>query len=199
MRTISVLAAAILVSAVSLPSAGSATILFTSTLTGAQEAPGPGLDSASGTATLELNDTETRLTMLASLSGLDLDGLQTPGTTDDDVVAAHIHRAPTGSAGPVVWGFIGTPFNDTNPTDVVVDPLAGTVSAAWDLPEGNATTLGAELGNLLAGNLYLNFHTTAFPAGAIRGQILPATGVPEPASLALLGLAVMGLRLMRRR
>src|SRR5205807_7305785 len=34
--------------------------------------------------------------------------------------------------------------------------------------------LAAQTANILAGNAYINFHTTQFPGGEIRGQILPA-------------------------
>jgi hypothetical protein len=75
----------------------------------------------------------------------------------------------------VVWGFIGLPFNDTNPTDTVVTPFAdgvgGTVTSKWDLTEGNNTTLAAQLANILAGRTYINFHTRRFPGGEVRGQI----------------------------
>lgn len=186
--------AAVAAALVALAGPASAATMFTATLTGEQET-GPGSESAFGTASLELDDAQARLSMIVTLEGLDLDGLRTPDPADD-VIAAHIHRAPFGVAGPVVWGFLGTPFNDTDPTDLVVDPIAGTVATAWDLSEGNATTLAAELANLFAGNLYLNFHTPQFPAGAIRGQILR---VPEPAGLGLLGLAMLGLASLRRR
>jgi len=60
----------------------------------------------------------------------------------------------------------------------------------WNQPEGNAnTTLTAQLPNILAGRSYLNFHTTQFPGGEIRGQI---TVVPEPSTLALLGTVAAG-------
>jgi hypothetical protein len=44
-----------------------------------------------------------------------------------------------------------------------------------------------ELSYLFQGLTYVNIHTTAFPNGELRGQILP---VPEPTTLALLVWAV---------
>ena len=102
----------------------------------------------------------------------------------------------------MIWGFIGTPFNDNNPNDVVVTPFAsgvgGTVSGKWDLPEGQNTTFAAQVGNILAGLTYMNFHTVQFGSGEIRGQILV---VPEPETylLMLAGLAGIGAMVRRRR
>ena len=178
-----------------------AVTVFTATLTGAQESPVPGSPTASGFGTFILNDAQTALSWNVTVSGIDFTGTQSADTSDN-LTNAHIHRAPPGTAGPVIWGFICNPFNDNNPTDVVVSPfpsgLGGTVSTKWDAGEGNGTTLTAELANLLAGNTYINFHTTQFPGGAVRGQILPA--VPEPGTLALLASAlVAGGGILRKR
>lgn len=91
---------------------------------------------------------------------------------------AHLHNAPSGTAGDVVFA-----FNEPDGTWA----LSG--SDVW-------TGLSTELvDELFAGNIYANFHTDAFPAGEVRGQI---SRVPAPGSLALLGLgAAAGVR--RRR
>jgi len=94
-----------------------------------------------------------------------------------------------------VWGFFGAPFNDNSPNDAVVTPFAtgvgGTFSGKWDMGEGNNTTLTAQLANILAGRSYINFHTTQFAGGEIRGNIVVAVPEPETYALMLAGLAVV--------
>ena len=167
---------------------------------------------ATGTVSLVLNDAQTALTMSMTINNLDFGGRtpadpsddQTPDI-NDDLRAAHIHAAPTVTAttnGGVVWGFIGTPFNDNNQMAVDVTPfpapgVGGTVNVTWDAPEGNNTTLAAQLTHLLNRRAYVNFHTQQFSGGEIRGTI-----VPEPSSIALASLAVVGalaVRQLRRR
>ena len=56
-----------------------------------------------------------------------------------------------------------------------------------------------EEAQLLEGLFYVNVHTTLFPGGEIRGQLL-ATAVPEPSSYGIFGGAVLiGLMAYRRR
>jgi hypothetical protein len=165
---------------------------FQAFLDGSQETT-PTPSAATGLASLILNDAQDRLWITLSLTLLDLDGNQTPGNPDDDVTGLHIHNAPPGTNGGVVFGFIN-PNNDTN-GDLVIDAAAGTVTSAWDLSEGNSTTLSAQLPDLFAGNLYFNVHTPAYPPGEIRGQI----ALPVPAAAALIPLGLVPLAAVTRR
>ncbi len=47
--------------------------------------------------------------------------------------------------------------------------MGGTFSGKWDAPEGNGTTLAAQLNNLREGRAYVNFHTRAVPAAVRYG------------------------------
>ena len=188
------------------------TILFAN-LTTSQEVPptvpttatGAPRPISFGTATFVLNTAQTAMTFSATIFNIDFTGTQTTDI-NDNLVAAHIHAGPAvapGVNGPVVWGFFGTPFNDNNPNDVVNTPFAtgvgGTISGKWDAPEGNATTLTAQVANILGGHSYINFHTNQFTGGEIRGAI---NVVPEPSALMLFsaGVVILGsLGWLRRR
>lgn len=169
-------------------------LYFTATLEGSQEVPAVAT-AASGSATLALNAAQDRLEIMIELFGLDLDGAQTPDAADN-VVAGHIHAAPAGANGGVVFGLF-SPSSDLN-GDLLIDAAAGTISTAWDLAEGVGTTLAAQLPSLLSAGLYLNIHTLGNPAGEVRGQIVAAR-VPAPGGALLLGTALLALGFTRRR
>jgi CHRD domain/PEP-CTERM motif len=193
-------------------SAAAVTIL-TATLTDGTENPPTNPTTATGaprlsfgSATFVINDAMTSMTFAAMIFGIDVTGTQT-ADPNDNLVAAHIHAALTVTPttnGPVVWGFFGTPFNDTSPDDAVVAPfvndVGGTFSGKWDLSEGNGTTFAAQLANILSGHAYINFHTTQFPGGEIRGNITAVTLVPEPETYLLLlgGLGLIAATARRR-
>src|SRR5689334_843702 len=205
------LKAAIPVLTVLLAGAGHASIILTANLTNAQENPPTnpttvtGLPRTSfGTAMFLINDAMTSMTFTATVTGIDFTGTQSTDT-NDNLVAAHIHAGPTavpGSNAPVVWGFFGSPFNDNNPNDIVTTPfttgVGGTISGKWDLPEGNSTTLTAQLPNILSGHSYIHFHTNQFTGGEIRGA-LEVVSTPEPSTMAMFALAGLGLLLRRKQ
>jgi len=88
---------------------------------------------------------------------LDQPGATFALTCVHDVVGAtvmHIHRGAAGVNGPIVFD-LGDP--------------ASPVTATW------TGMTPADIADLLAGDLYINIHTSGRPAGEIRGQILSRT------------------------
>ena len=146
-----------------------------------------------GNANFVLSADMSQLTMTVTFFNMDINGMQTPGDTNDNLGAAHIHANATvvvGMNAPVVWGFFGMPDNDNAPDQLVVTPFAngvgGTISSIWDMSEGQNTTLTAHLNNIMTGHAYINLHTGQFGAGEIRGAL-----VPEPSTTALLGAGIL--------
>ncbi|MCL4305315.1 CHRD domain-containing protein [bacterium] len=77
-----------------------------------------------------------------------------------DVTAAHIHAAPAGTNGGVVHGLLN---------------LSNTGAfGSWALAAGNVTQFHTDL-------LYVNAHTSTYPGGEIRGQIVEIC-IPEDAN-----------------
>ena len=118
---------------------------LSTTLTGANEAPGPGDPNATGEADLRLNQGQRRVCF--DVSWADVDGV---------VSAGHIHIAPVGVPGPIVVPLFTGSFASTDATSgCVQDVDRSLIKAIRKHPSA----------------YYVNVHSTDFPDGAVRGQL----------------------------
>ena len=193
------LAAALLATVVVGP-AFAAPILFTASLTGAAESP-PNLSPATGSTLVTIDPVAHTLEVFVTFAGL-----LGPNT------AAHIHviNGPgdaniLDTVGPVATTtptFPGFPTGATSGTyfNTFDTLLSSTYRAGWITDSGGTTALAeaALFDGIMTGRAYLNIHSSVFPAGEIRGFLLPAA-VPEPSALLLLGTGVAGILVRRRR
>ncbi len=147
--------------------------VFNAVLDGAQEVP-PNSSPAVGSATMIYDDVTNMFNLFIAENGI----------PRSQIIASHIHVAPPGVAGPVIFNIgDGSVYQDFGTTGAY---FVGTNLGPF--PQGNE-------GDLLANNTYINIHTPTYPGGEIRGQLIL---VPEPVSLAVLGGA-LGLVALRRR
>jgi hypothetical protein len=158
---------AVLVALLVAPQAASAALItLHATIEGVQEVP-PTTSNATGDAVMSY-DTATHLFDLAIVGN---------GINLADLLGAHIHQAPPGANGPVVVDLNAASFFGGM-------GLFGRAINAAPFPVASEAAL-------LAGDTYINLHTTLFPAGEIRGQLIPA--VPEPTGLVLVAGVVVWL------
>ncbi|MGE5353670.1 MAG: CHRD domain-containing protein [Acidobacteriota bacterium] len=89
----------------------------------------------------------------------------------DSIVGAHFHMAPMGLSGPIVHAIT---FDSTF-----------TAQGTWNLTPDQGSGITTDMITaLLEGNIYVNVHTRTYPGGAIRGQLVPASGTDFTAHLA---------------
>ena len=117
---------------------------FTTSLSGAEEAPGPGDPNGKGFASLDIYPNGT----VCYTGKVQAIGRQITG--------AHIHVGAAGSPGPVV---------------VDLDPFGASVTGNM---VSHCVVTSAETAAAIIANpsgYYVNVHTTTYPGGAIRGQL----------------------------
>ena len=143
---------------------------FKAGLSGAQEVTSPAggvVTDTTGTITVEFDEALTNAQFrIAVRNGI-------------GITQAHFHCAPAGVNGSVVAFLFG-------PVDPPVDVSDGSIAFTLenndiippDTPE-SIETCGVALNNIAslafamrAGRIYTNVHSTDFPAGVIRGQLL---------------------------
>ncbi|MEL6226286.1 MAG: CHRD domain-containing protein [Pseudomonadota bacterium] len=101
---------------------------------------------------------------------------------EGEVTRLHLHCAPAGSNGPIAIGLIDlVAIGQDNSETVKLDAntIRGTLRNN-QFPKGGANACGIynlrDLAHAIdAGQIYWNLHTTAFPAGELRGQVAPLT------------------------
>jgi len=178
-NTVSKFAVAILLIVVLAGSAQALTYTFDDSLSGRQEVS-PNLSTGLGQILGTYDDVSNTFDFELYFTGL-----------SSPTVAAHLHSpASPGVNAAVQIGFTGFPLGVTT-----------------GFFENTYIFTAAQETDLLAGLMYVNIHTSAFPGGEIRGQITarqtggtPPTGVPDHAGTGvLLGLGLIGLVAFARR
>jgi hypothetical protein len=176
------------------PVSHGAVISYFADLDGPSESP-PNASPGTGFARIDIDDAALTMRVQATFSGLLA-----------SVTAAHIHcctavpftaTAPVATTTPTFPGF---PAGTSGSYDVTFDL---TMDSSWNAPflepgddPLNSQTIAKLVAGLAAGRAYFNIHTGQFPGGEIRGFLQT---VPEPGTLALLGLGLAGLAAARAR
>ena len=184
--------------------AQAAPIFFKATLLGSNEFP-TNSSPGTGSATVSIDSVTNAMNVDVTFSGL------VPTTSSggpSGTTASHIHcclpspfltgvNAGVATTTPTFPGFpLGV---DSGVYSQVFDmTLASSYNPAFITANGG-TTASAEsvlFAGIIAGETYLNIHTTAFPGGEIRGFLVP---IPEPFTLSLFGAGLAGAAVLRRR
>ena len=136
---------------------------FSATLLGDNEVPPI---NTAGTASFQMDASTSTISFKISFSGL-----------SSSLTLAHLHFAPTKVAGGVMIFLCGGGGQPACPA-VTSGTITGTITAAnvtgptaQGIAAGDLTSALEAVGE---GNAYANMHTTNFPGGEIRGQVVHA-------------------------
>lgn len=121
-------------------------VQFNATINGAQETPANS-SPATGSAVMMYDVSKNTYDLIVTINNL-----------SNTIGNSHIHEAAAGTAGGVVVPFGGESLYARNGNTVTAE-FKGTYS-------GNVKTL-------LSGGSYYNLHTSQFPGGEVRGQLIP--------------------------
>jgi len=132
-------------------------VVATATLGAGEETPIL-LSGAAGTAEVAIDTTAKEFAITLRIFNI-------PTTT----TAGHIHVGPKGIAGPVVLDF---PAIAGRLGDFVTTFRVGEASFRAN-PAIGINTIDDLIQAVANGNAYVNIHTTTFPGGEIRGQLVP--------------------------
>jgi hypothetical protein len=167
----------------------SATLIYSTQMTGANEVPPTGSPATGFTlVTINGNQMEVKVTFSGLVGGT--------------AAAAHIHCCtPVGTNTGVAVGFTGFPAATSGTYDSFFDLTNASIYTSGFLAASGGTAAGAQaalLAGLAANQAYSNIHNANFPGGEIRGFL--RAGIPEPASWALMiaGFGLAGAALRRR-
>lgn len=171
-----------------------ATTTYRSTMSGPSEQP-PNNSPGAGIATIIFDDVAR--TMSLSVPFFDLIA---------DTTAGHLHCCtpePLIGIAPVAIGFNDFPTGVRSGLYERVFDLAdaATYNAAFITAHGG--TVDAARAFLLEGvannQSYLNIHSSAYPAGEIRGFLVTLAPIPEPSSWLMFGVGLAGFGLCAAR
>jgi len=139
-------------------------VMYAAELRGANEVPPTG-SAAFGSSLVTLDTVNSTIAWEVNDSGIVSPTL------------SHIHRGAAGVAGPVIINFATSAAQIPNGRTFGSAPVANQQTA--QLTAADLTALASAS---TANGFYVNVHSTAFPGGEIRGQLVPAQEIDIPAA-----------------
>lgn len=137
-------------------------IMYAAELRGPKEVP-PNSSTAFGSALVTLDPANSAINWEVNSSGI------------ASATLSHIHRGSSSVSGPVIINFATTAAQIPNGRTFGNNAIANQQSANF-----TAADLTALSSASTANGFYVNLHSSAFPGGEIRGQLVPAQEVDIP-------------------